>query len=116
MGSLLEACKKKLFPDDLGINEPRSRNETNELNEKRVAPAWTPSPTDTGVGEIPWRLCLDVDPLHTGQLTGKVPPGWTREGWAIAQRNRLRGLKGHAEPRLVEEHGKAGLAMVRWSC
>lgn len=30
-----------------------------------------------------------LDPLYTGTLTGKVPHGWTREGWILAMRDRM---------------------------
>lgn len=37
--------------------------------------------------EIPWPI--DIDPLHTGRLTGKVPPGWSRDGWIMVTRDRM---------------------------
>ena len=35
-------------------------------------------------------LSIEVDALYTGRLTGKVPMGWTRDGWVIATRDRLK--------------------------
>jgi len=43
---------------------------------------------------IPWPI--DIDPLYTGRLTGKVPDGWTRDGWIISLRDRI--TRTHMQP------------------
>ena len=32
---------------------------------------------------------VPTDPLHTGRLEGRVPHGWTRNGWIAATRDRI---------------------------
>jgi len=44
-----------------------------------------PIPTDTL--SVPLEQCI-FDPLYTGTLTGKVPNGWSRDGWVMSLRDR----------------------------
>lgn len=43
-------------------------------------------PSDYAV--IPWPI--DIDPLHTGRLTGKVPGDWSRDGWIMSLKDRIK--------------------------
>lgn len=52
------------------------------------------SPIPSGYMVIPWPI--DIDPLYTGRLTGKVPDGWTRDGWIISLRDRI--TRTHMQP------------------
>jgi hypothetical protein len=56
---------------------------------KRIPTASGPPPSliPSGFAVIPWPT--DIDPLYTGRLTGKVPDGWSRDGWLCSLRDRL---------------------------
>jgi hypothetical protein len=60
-------------------------NELNELNEQRVD---APEPIPPDWVAIPLEQCI-FDPLYRGTLTGKVPDGWSREGWMMSLRDRM---------------------------
>ncbi len=49
-----------------------------------------PSPIPADWVAIPLEQCI-FDPLYLGLagLTGKVPDGWTRDGWIMSLRDRL---------------------------
>jgi hypothetical protein len=37
---------------------------------------------------IPWPI--DIDPYHTGRLEGRVPSGWSRDGWIMVTKDWMR--------------------------
>jgi hypothetical protein len=57
-------------------------------------PVPLPSPIPFAFAVIPWPY--DIDPLYAGRLTGKVPDGWTRDGWIISLRDRI--TRTHMQP------------------
>jgi hypothetical protein len=46
------------------------------------------NPSDGALVAIPLEACL-FDALYRGTLTGKVPDGWSRDGWIVSLRDRL---------------------------
>lgn len=67
-----------------------------------------PSPQTHKV--IPWPVT--IDPLHTGRLEGRVPDGWTRDGWIMATKDRLRRLKERDDERTVTRMLQAELKAI----
>jgi len=49
---------------------------------------YPPSPLPSDWVAIPLEACL-FDPLYTGRLDGKVPDGWSRDGWIMVTRDRM---------------------------
>jgi hypothetical protein len=52
-------------------------------------PGPPPSPIPSDWVSIPLEQCI-FDPLYIGTLTGKVPDGWSRDGWIMVTRDRMR--------------------------
>ncbi len=79
-----------------------------------VQPVPAPSLNLADWVSVPLEACI-IDPLYTGRLTGKVPDGWTREGWIIATWDRLKRTRDpvgrrrlRAELRAVEAEAARG--------
>jgi len=51
-------------------------------------PGPPPSPIPSDYAVIPWPI--DIDPYHTGRLEGRVPSGWSRDGWIMVTRDRMK--------------------------
>jgi len=49
-----------------------------------------PSLIPSDYSAIPWPI--DIDPLHLGLdgLTGRVPDGWSRDGWIMVTKDRMK--------------------------
>ena len=73
------------------IKTGKPTDEINEITNKGYSPTWTPTPIEVRFPvEIPWQVCHNVDPLHSGKLTGHVPRCWTARGWVMSLKDRLR--------------------------
>lgn len=101
MGQLLDIAKKALnckrnirrnpFSREVDASTTREpTDERNEITKKGYAPTLDGKPGNFNADDyvvIPWPIY--IDPLHTGRLTGKVPSGWSREGWIMVTRDRM---------------------------
>lgn len=117
MGSLLEVCKKR-NQSAIGDKSKKadSCSETSEISEQRVRAL---EPIQTDWVAIPLEQCI-FDPLYRGTLTGKVPDGWSREGWVMVTRDRMhrtddRAMRDRlqAEIEAVDGEAEAGPAPIR---
>ena len=117
------ASAKRVFRFDwklkLGtVQLPSNLRSVDEPVSSAIAPAipatplaGSPAPNsadhqETKIDRIP------IDPLYFGRLDGKVPAGWTLDGWLMSLRDRLRRVHERGDERVVARRLEAEMDAI----
>jgi hypothetical protein len=87
-GVAVQAVQAKSYCPRVSLFSEWKRGNRDYNRKTPVPPVPPPSPIPSDWVAIPLEACL-FDPLYRGTLTGKVPDGWSRDGWVMSLRDRM---------------------------